>query len=204
MTARALVALAGLAALAPRPAAAHLVGVEFGDFYAGALHVLTGVEYVAGLVGLSILAALQPRAAGRWVLVAAPPAMALGALVGALGAVSPAADPLAFGAVAGVGALAAAGVRLPAWGVGAVAACVGLVHGYANGLAALEGELHPALYAAGVAAAGGVGVTLGAALATAAAARARIVAIAWRVAGSWIAAIGAAALALSLVRAAAA
>ncbi len=67
---------------APTPASAHLVGVEFGDFYAGALHLLSAPEHVVALVAIALVAALHPRDDARWALLALP----IGFIIGALAA----------------------------------------------------------------------------------------------------------------------
>ena len=46
------------ALMLPKPAAAHLVGVEFGDFYAGVLHLTLAVEQVVALLVLGLVAAM--------------------------------------------------------------------------------------------------------------------------------------------------
>jgi urease accessory protein len=194
-------ALAAAAALAADPAAAHLVGVRFGDFYAGALHVATAVEHVAAVLALALLAALQPRSAGRWALLAGPAGLLLGALTATLGQAERAIDAAVVGAFALAGALAALGLRLPPAVVLGVAFGVGLTHGYANGLAAAGARIDPWLYSAGVAAAGLVAISLGAAAGRALTDAAPRVAIVWRVVGSWIAAAGLVAFGLSVARA---
>lgn len=192
------------AALSPGAASAHLVGVEFGDFYAGALHVATGVAYGATLLALALTAGLQPRESGRWALVAAPPALLLGALAGSLGVVgaAPPLDPAVTATLALGGALAALNARPGPWGVAAFAGLVGGAMGAANGQAALGGGVDPLLFSLGVTAAGSVAVILGVACARAAADRIPVMSMVWRVAGSWLAAAGAASLALTVAQAA--
>ncbi|MFV0474307.1 MAG: hypothetical protein ACK5MQ_08900, partial [Pikeienuella sp.] len=100
-------AAAALALGAPSPAAAHLVGVEFGEFYAGAMHVLLGPEFLAALIALARAAALLRERVGRWALVVAPLAMAVGAYAGAaLGGSDFAAALAACAALGGFGAVA--------------------------------------------------------------------------------------------------
>lgn len=190
------------AAASPSPAMAHLVGVEFGDFYAGALHVFTAVEHLTGLAALALLATIQPRLSGRWVLVAGPLGLLVGALAATLSVTDRTADAAVIGSFALIGALAAWGARLRPEVVAGLAAALGVAHGWANGLAAAEARLDPWLYSAGVASAGCVAVTLAASLAASVSDRLPNLAVIWRVMGSWIAAAGLAALGLSAARAA--
>lgn len=183
------------------PASAHLVGVQFGDFYAGALHFATGVEHLAAIASLAVLAAVQPRSSGRWTLIAAPLGLLAGSLLATLGGAEHPIDVATVGAFAVAGAIAASGIGLSAAVVAGVAGAVGFAHGYANGLAAAEAALGPWLYSAGVAAAGLVSVTLGAAAAVALSDRIPRMAIVWRVVGSWLAAAGLIALGLAAARA---
>ena len=184
--AAALVALA--ASAAPTPAAAHLVGVEFGDFYAGFLHVYSGVEHIAALTAIALLAALQPPRVGRWALVCTPPLMLLGAAIAQGGAASGVAGSLA--ALSAVGLAAAVGARLSVTSfIGLVAACA-VLHGYVNGRAADGAAIDMRLYASGVAVAGGVAVTLGAAAASVALERGPVARIGARAVASWLAALG--------------
>jgi urease accessory protein len=196
------VVLAAAVALFATPASAHLVGVQFGDFYAGALHVATAVEHLAAVAALALLAALQPRETGRWVLVAGPAGLLAGALVATLGLSTRPLDAAVVGAFGVAGALAASGMRLSPAAVGGLSLAVGLSHGYANGLAATEATVDPWLYSAGVAAAGVVAITLGAGGAAALSDRAPRIRIVWRVIGSWIGAAGLIALGLAASRAA--
>jgi urease accessory protein len=195
-------ALAASVALVATPASAHLVGVQFGDFYSGALHVATAVEHLAAMIALALLAALQPRESGRWALVAGPGGLLAGALVATLALSTQPIDAAAVAAFGVAGALAASGLRLSSAAVGGISLAVGLTHGYANGLAAAEATVDPWLYSAGVAAAGVVAITLGAGGAAALSDRAPRIAIVWRVIGSWIGAAGLVALGLAASRAA--
>lgn len=147
-------ALTLAAVVAPGPAGAHLVGVEFGDAYAGALHYATGVPHLAGLVGLAALAAVAGAGAVRIAALALPPALALGVFL-AVWPLAPWGGEVALGGLAVlVGGLAAVGLAWPGALVGGVAVLVGLVQGHANGLALADTGVDPGLFAAGVAGAG--------------------------------------------------
>ncbi len=195
----------GAVALAPQPAAAHLVGVEFGAFYAGALHILMAVDQGALLGAFALLIGLQSRKDGRWALLTVPAALFAGAAATAvLGTTWPgdaAAGVATIAAFAVLGALAAARACLGAGAVALAGTLVGLVAGVANGVAARGGAVDPWLYAAGVAGAGAVALTLGSALAVAGAARVPVLGIGYRVVGSWLAAVGVIALGLAVAQA---
>ncbi len=183
--------------LAPAPASAHLVGMEFGDFYAGALHLLTSPASLALLLAFAVLAGLQARERARWALLALPFGLLAG--VGLAAALPVPEDPTASASgFAAMGLLAAFALRLPAWALGAFAAASGLVVGAENGAAGQGAEIDWLLFAAGIAA---TGTLLGTLLIAASAALhgwRGWVALAQRALGSWFAAVGAMALALSL------
>jgi len=186
-----------IAGLAP-PAHAHLVGVEFGDANAGALHVLSAPEHLAALLALALLAAFTPRTDARWTLLALPLGLAGGVALAAASAFDPAIDP-AIAATLVVAGLAGLLARpLPAALIAALAVFTGLVHGFANGLPARGMGIDWLLYGTGVVAAG-FAVTL---LASAAIATfgdwqdwTRLAA---RVVSSWLAAAGLLYLAVAL------
>ncbi len=134
---RAALFVSGLAvALLPVPASAHLVDLRFGDFYGGAYHLVSGLDYVLLLVALSLLAALQPRETGRWVLAGVP----LGILAGGAAAAlllgrDVSAALFVTGALAVVAILVALGRTLPmALLVLVSVVCAGIL-GFENGLA---------------------------------------------------------------------
>ncbi|MEO1291545.1 MAG: HupE/UreJ family protein [Pseudomonadota bacterium] len=187
-------ATCGAAAL-PDPAAAHLVGVEFGEFYAGALHLTLAPEHVAALLALALVAALQPREHARWILLALP----VGLLIGAAAAlVVPATTPLdpAIGASLIVpGLLGLAGTRLAVPALAVLALALGGLHAYANGLSVHEAPVDWRLYLAGIVSAGTVLGTLLVALATVVASHPEGQPRGWariaeRAVCSWIAAAG--------------
>ncbi len=191
-------ALALALALAPGAARAHLVGVEFGDFYAGALHLATSPSDVALLLALAVLAGLQMRERARWVLLALPLGLAAGVATAAAGAVLPPLQPLNAGGLAVGGLLAALAVPLPAWALAAFAAVAGHVIGAENGLAGREGGVDWWLFASGVTVTGTVVGTLAVAGAAALADWRSWVRLGQRVLGSWFAAVGAMVLGLAV------
>jgi hydrogenase/urease accessory protein HupE len=197
-----LPALAGAAAaLLPGAASAHLVDTRFGDFYGGLLHLLLSPEHLLPILGLGLLAGLQPPARARWSLAALPLGMLAG-LLAALWAQPTAAHPGNAGVMAAatapwpapvlialLGLLVALALRLPAWLLAAVALAVGVVEGLGNG-AGIGPDTSVILYLPGVLAAGFVPLALIAAGTLVLREQAEWVPIAIRAAGSWIAAIG--------------
>lgn len=186
-------AVLGAAVLAaPTGASAHLVGVEFGDFYAGSLHFLIGPAHVAGVLAVAMLGALHPQAAARGLLFALP----LGLVIGVAAATWARAggdagyDALTALTLAGAGLLGALAVRLPAPALVAVGAAVGAVFGYLNGVSAQDPSIDWPLYAAGVASAGSVLGVLLIAVASAATRGPNWSEIAIRTLSSWVAAMG--------------
>ncbi len=160
---RLIVATAALALL-PAPADAHLVTTGLGPLYDGISHLFLSFEDLLPVVALALLAGLNGPKAGRIVLFAVPTAWLLGGLVGFL-----AGTPF-----------------LPAT-VTALAAALGLLHGWLNG-AGIAKAGREALGLVGIVSALFVVVALLAAFVVwLRPPWARIVV---RVAGSWIAAIG--------------
>ena len=210
---RFIAALVALFAGTP-PAHAHLVGVEFGDFYAGALHLALAPENLAAAAALGVVAAVQPREAARWMLLALPIGLAVGVgaafafgapLIGqttstdaATNGVDPTLGALIAVSLALPGALGAAALRLPIWALAGAATVVGLVQGFVNGLAGHEAPVDWSLYAPGVIVAGVTIGTLAIAIVVAVIALAAWAQIAGRVVGSWVAAAGFVFLGLSL------
>ncbi len=182
--------LAPFLLLWPAPARAHLIGVEFGPFYAGGLHVVTGIEYMAMLLGISLLAALQPREVARWVLVLSPPALLAGAIFSGVIRWSASVEMSVILLLALIGVACALRPPLKPVQLSLVAVVAAGCVGYVNGLAVESGGSVPWLHASGVAATGGVVVTLATAVFTGLAARAPVLELFYRVAGSWIGALG--------------
>jgi hydrogenase/urease accessory protein HupE len=179
-------AAAGALAL-PRAAHAHLVSTGAGPFYDGIAHFFVSFEEVLPVLALALLAGLQGRRHGRWLIAILPLGWLAGALLGLARPMLPA-SPLAVIALLIVpGALAAWDRALPV-GVSAVlAATFGFLAGHANGAAmASAGAGVPGVLGAAST------VFVVAALVAAAVAAVRIawLRIAARVVGSWLAALG--------------
>ena len=168
-------------------AEAHLESTGMGPVYDGALHFLTSPEDLVPALALALLAGLRGADHGRSVLFTLPAAWLLGSLAG-LGAAATSAGLL--GAALWfllLGGLVVFDARLSRGAVTALAALLGLFHGYLNG-SGMVFTLQAVVAMAGLAA----GVFVVVALGTAAVVpmRAAWARIAVRVGGSWIAASG--------------
>jgi urease accessory protein len=184
----AAVALAGALAW-PGPAFAHSLSNRFGEFYGGRLHPVTALEHALPIFALGLLAGQQGVHAARWVLLAFPLALLMGATLATVAPALPWAPLLNKTSFALLGGLVAAAWRLPLPAVGGLAALFGLSHGYENGMA-MTPDMAAHLFVPGVALIGFLVAALVSAATLALSARAEWLRIAVRVAGSWIAAIG--------------
>lgn len=169
------------------PAQAHLNSTGLGPVYDGLLHFLMSPEDFVPVLALSLLAGLRGAQHGRRALFVIPAAWFLGGLAG-LGVRVAAPHPfVAAGWFLVLGALLAADAKLSLRLTTAIAALLGLYHGYLNGTGMGLST------AAAVALLGLVfAVFVLVALAAAFVVRLRVewARIAVRVAGSWIAASG--------------
>jgi hydrogenase/urease accessory protein HupE len=169
------------------PAEAHLNSTGMGPIYDGLMHFLLSPEDFIPVLALALLAGLRGAACGRRALFVLPVAWLLGGLMGLSAA---AANPHPFIAAAWfllLGGLLAADAKLSLRLTTAIAALLGVYHGYLNGtglgLSATAGVALLGLVFA---------VFVVVALAAACVVRVRPpwARIAVRVAGSWIAASG--------------
>jgi hydrogenase/urease accessory protein HupE len=165
---------------------AHLVETGLGPVYDGIAHFALTPEDLIPALAVAVLAGLRGRGHARRVILVLPLAWLLGGL---LGAASILALPglLSWLPFLVLGGLVAADFRLPEVATTAIAAAVGLFLGLANG---------DAMAQAGAGIRGVVGI-VGAVFVVTTLGAASVVAwqkgwlrIAWRVAGSWIAATG--------------
>ncbi|MEO0994394.1 MAG: HupE/UreJ family protein [Pseudomonadota bacterium] len=189
--------LAALAMGVPGRAEAHLVGVAFGDFYAGTLHLLSSPGDLALLAVVGLLVAAQTRVTGQAALLALPLGLTLGVLAVWAELPLPAAEPwvalcLGFGGLA-----TALALRLPGSVTTAFTGAAGALIGASNAVAALDGGVNWALYGSGVVAAGTVLGTLAIAVLATLYAWRSWVPLAQRVLASWFAAAGAMVFGLS-------
>lgn len=188
MSRRSQIALvAAGAVLWPATAHAHLVSTGLGPFYDGISHLARSPYDLLAVAAVALLAGLHGVASCRHALFALCAAWLAGGLA-ALALGDPRIpDVVTAGAFLATGMMAAADVRLGTRGVAGVAAAVGALLGWTTGvdLRAAAGEL--------LELAGGLAllfVTTALATAFVVSRRAAWARIAWRVAGSWLAAIG--------------
>lgn len=185
-TLRARVTLVLASTLCPQLAHAHLISTGLGPVYDGITHFALTPEDLLPTLALAALAGLRGNQHARRAIFALPLAWFVAGIAGAAaGAAVP--DALAWLPLLLLGGLVAADWRLSPLATTALAAIVGVALGFANGGA--MGQAGAGLRGvAGSAAAVFVVATLAAA--TASAWHAGWLRIAWRVAGSWIAAGG--------------
>jgi urease accessory protein len=169
------------------PAEAHLNSTGMGPFYDGLMHFLMSPEDIVPVVALALLAGLRGARYGRRALFTLPVAWLLGGLAG-LSAIT--AKPHPFVASAWfllLGGLLAADAKISLRVTTALAALLGLYHGYLNGIG--MGQFDTAAVAVlGLVVAVFILIALVAAFVLRL--RAHWARIAVRVAGSWIAASG--------------
>lgn len=182
--------LTALAVLMPTASQAHLVTTRLGDFYDGALHPMTGFEFALPWLALVILAALQGAARGRWLILAFPAGLLLGAAISAWLPGLHFVQYVNIAAIAGTGLLVALALSLPTPVFLALGFVVGLANGYENGEAMLY-NTDRFLFICGVTAIGYAFATLALALITTfLEGKGGWRPIALRAGGSWIAAVG--------------
>lgn len=174
-----------LASCAP-PAHAHLVETGLGPVYDGIAHFALTPEDLLPALALAVLAGLRGKDHARRAILVLPLAWLLAGLLGAAARIA-VPDSAAWLPLLVLGGLVAADLRLPSAATTAIAAAVGLFLGLANGGAMAQAG-------AGVRGVlgivGAVFVVATLAAACAAAWQSGWLRIAWRVAGSWIAASG--------------
>jgi urease accessory protein len=187
---RARFLIAASVLLFPTASHAHLVNTRLGDFYDGALHPMTGFEFALPWLALVILAALQGPARGRWLILAFPIGLLLGAALSAWHPSLQFVQLVNVAAIAGIGLLVALATRLPIPIFLALGLVVGLANGYENG-EAMVFNTDRFLFVCGVTAIGYVFATLALALINLfLEGRGGWRTIALRAGGSWIAAVG--------------
>lgn len=175
--------------LMPNAAFAHLASTRFGEFYSGLLHPYSTLTHLLPWLALGLLGGLQSPATVRWVLLAFPLAVAVGATLGSWLPPWPPVDTLNLLSFIVLGLGAALALRLGRPAFLGVAALFGISHGYANGIAELSGS-ERLLYIGGVACAAYVLIALVTAAAQTLAQQRQWGSIAVRAAGSWVVAVG--------------
>ncbi len=183
---RALLVPLAIAAF-PAVARAHLNTTGMGPVYDGVVHLLGSAEDLVPVLGLALLAGLRGAGQGRTALLVLPAAWLAGGLAGAAASPTNGSPVLSALGFVVVGGLVAADAKLPPLATGALAAVLGLAHGFSNG-SGLDRSGAAAVALVGLVAGVFVLVALVAALVVSL--RAGWARIAVRVAGSWIAASG--------------
>lgn len=185
-----LLLVAAVMTLYARSADAHIVSSRLGDFYAGVAHPLTGLQDVVLWTALGVLAGTQPAAQARWLIAVFPAGLVAGFLLGLAGAAANGIATVDAGCTVALGGLIATAARLPGPTLTAIAFALGLVRGAANA-GGVGPDTNVTLFAAGLAMAGYVAITLLSALVlTFRRPDTGWRNIALRAGGSWIAAIG--------------
>ena len=169
------------------PAEAHLNSTGMGPFYDGLIHFLTSPADFVPVLALALLSGLRGATYGRRALFTVPAAWLLGGLLGLSTAASTGNATASAIWFLLLGGLLAADAKLSLRVITAIAALLGLYHGYLNGTG--MGQFGTAAMALlGLVFAVFVLVALAAAFVVRL--RAHWARIAVRVAGSWIAASG--------------
>lgn len=176
-----------LLALACTDAEAHLESTGMGPVYDGALHFLTSPEDLVPALALALLAGLRGADHGRRALFTLPLAWLLGSLAGLSATASGTGLLGAALWFLALGGLLLFDARLSLGSVTALAALLGLFHGYLNGTG-MGLSLAAVIAMTGLAA--GVFVLVALTAAFVVPLRARWARLAVRVGGSWIAASG--------------
>lgn len=174
-------------AMCALPAEAHLNSTGLGPFYDGLMHFLTSPEDIVPVIALALLSGLRGANYGRRALFVLPTAWLLGGLAGLSAAAANPHPVIAAAWFLLVGGLLAADAKLSLRATTALAALLGLYHGYLNGSGMGQFET-VAVALLGLAFAVFVLIALAAALVVRL--QAQWTRIAVRVAGSWIAASG--------------
>jgi urease accessory protein len=187
-------ALVALAAFAwPGAAWAHSLSPRFGDFYGGLLHPATALEQALPLVALGLLAGQNGPRPARWLLLVVPVAFAVGTSLGGMLPPPPYLWVINAGSFLLLGLLLAFDGALPLALLLGLGAGLGLSHGLANG-SGIAGGTDPWLFVLGGTLTALAAILLPSALVVSLEAAWQRIAV--RIAGSWIAAVGAMILAL--------
>jgi urease accessory protein len=115
------------------PAEAHLNSTGMGPFYDGLVHFLMSPEDIIPVFGLALLAGLRGAEYGRRALFVLPVAWMLGAFAGVSATIAAPHPFIGAGWFLLLGGLVAADVKLSLGVTTALAALLGLYHGYLNG-----------------------------------------------------------------------
>lgn len=175
--------------LVSQQADAHLVSTRFGEFYSGLLHPITTFMHVIPWAGMALLGAQQVRSYSRWLLIIFPLAVTTGVFSSSFLPEIKWLNLINLGSFVLPGLLVILSVHLPKQLFIGIALIFGFTHGFANGVnnLSLSGYL---LYISGVGTAAYILTALLMAHARWLSEKLSWGAIALRVVGSWILAIG--------------
>ena len=174
-------------------AEAHVVAARLGDFYMGALHPFTDLRDVILWTAMGVLAGSLGASRGRWLILVFPLGLLLGLQIGRMfGALSTGLVDAAMALTMGL--MLAAAARIPTSLLCAIAFGLAAIRGAASG-ADLGADTDRMLFAAGLACAGYVLITLTMALTVMFLQTGPGGSLSWRTIavralGGWIAAIG--------------
>ena len=173
--------------LLPGLALAHTGAGGITGFLSGFLHPISGPDHVVAMIAVGIWGA-QLGMPAIWVLpVTFPMVMAFGGVLGVLGVPVPAVEyGIAFSGII-LGLMVALAARVPLWFAGVIVAVFAIFHGHAHG-AELPSAANPISYSAGFVLSTGLLHLCGVAIGLLD--RWRAGAIAMRVCGAGIAAVG--------------
>ena len=125
--------VAVIVAICSRPAEAHLNATGMGPIYDGLTHFVMSPEDLVPTLALALLAGLRGAAYGRRALFTLPATWLLGCLLGLTATATNESAVLSSAWFLLLGGLVAADARLSLRVATALAALLGLVHGYLNG-----------------------------------------------------------------------
>ena len=171
----------------PAVAEAHLVTSGLGPIYDGIAHVLVSPEDLVPIVAMGFAAGMNGSRSGRDALFVLTGAWLAGGMGGAAIGQPLGSSLITTASFLVLGALVALDWRLPPTVIRALAAAVGLLHGWLNG-AALDAEGREVLGLVGIS--GAVFVLTAISASCVIVLRATWSRVAIRVAGSWVAATG--------------
>ena len=173
--------------LLPSKSFAHLASGKFGDFYAGAFHLLTAIEHLIPIIAFGLIAGQQGKEISRRLVVLLPFVLIIGCIVGIMFPVLTFSVYINSISFLIIGGLIALNKELSSTFIILLVVVFGLTHGYSNGTA-LEKSLSVFNYLMGVSVSGLVVVTIFSGIVLSVQKDWQKIAV--RVAGSWIAAVG--------------
>lgn len=176
-------------AILPGTALCHLVSTRFGEFYSGLLHPTTSLVHLVPWLTLGFLAAFQPLAQARTLLILFPLAVACGAILADWLGTFALVEYINLASILVLGACVVWAKELPNYLLRGLTILFGLTHGNANANIDLSGN-GAILYLAGIMVAAYLSVCLTSAGGISIVNRYQWGKTAVRAAGSWVLAVG--------------